>query len=257
MERYCAQISLTSISFLSSGDPRLHKVAFEKVEKDLENHGSIFAETAVYAKMMLLHKHFTERLTEKPTQPRLNNSDSNPEIITAVQLFSSKEENPIVILPFAGWIVQAMISWSKNSSEMILDRVYTHPLEKKEIDRTLNGQNCDPEKTTVEIYLHETLLTPKSQFTFGLDTFPSTLIIPATGGIAMSIQCQRPEEETLNFAYTCVPRKFSVGQLTCAAMTNNSMLEIQTPSRVERSIGEAEEKEVKDQKPDFWVKIRY
>jgi len=28
-------------------------------------------------------------------------------------------------------------------------------------------------------------------------------------------------------------------------------------SRVERSIGEAEEKEVNDKKPDFWVKIRY
>jgi len=234
VERYCSQISLTSISFLSSGDSRLHKVAFERVEKDLQNHGSIFAETAVYAKMMLLHKHFTERLNEKPSQPRLNSSESKPEIITAVQLFSSKEENPIVILPFSGWIVQALISWSKNSSEMIFERVYTHPLEKKEIDRTLNGQNCDPENSTVEIYLHETLLTPKSQFSFELASFPSTLIIPATGGIAMSIHCQKLDEgaNALNFAYTCVPRKFTVGQLTCAAMANDtSMLQLRTTSR--------------------------
>jgi hypothetical protein len=115
----------------------------------------------------------------------------------------------------------------------------------------LDGQDCDHSQTAVEVYLHETLLTPKSKFSFDLNDFPSTLIIPATGGIAMSVFCHKngSEDESLNFAYTCVPKKYTVGQLTCASVVaNDTSSEVRSQVRVERSIG--------DEKPDYWEKIR-
>ena len=240
MERYCAQISLTSISYLSSGDPRLYKLAFDRVERGQENYGSVFSEAAVYAKMMLLHKEFTDRLNPKPTQLQFNISSPEPETITAVQMFNSKKESSVMTLPLSGWTIQALIKCGQDISSMTLERIYTHPLEKNEIDRALKDQSCDPNSTTVQIYLHETLLTPKSEFTFGLENFPKTIIIPATGGIAMSINCPREhtKDGALNFAYTCVPKKYTVGQLTCAVRANDTMLENQDPPRVQRSVGD-------------------
>ena len=252
VDRYCSQVSLTSLSFLSSGDPKLHKFAFESVSSlDEENYGSIFAETAVYSKMMLLHKHFTESIYSRPKQQIANVSIEEFNTTAAVQLYNSRKDNSVATLPFSGWIVQALIEWNKDGSQMSIDRVYTHPLERKEIERTLDGQDCDHDQTAVEVYLHETLLTPKSKFSFDLNDFPSTLIIPATGGIAMSVFCHKngSEDESLNFAYTCVPKKYTVGQLTCASVVaNDTSSEVRSQVRVERSVGDA--------KPDYWEKIR-
>jgi hypothetical protein len=213
-------------------------MAFDRVEKGQQNYGSIFSEAAVYAKMMLLHKEFTERLNPKPTQLLSNHSSPEPETILAVQMFNSKNERSVLTLPLSGWILQALIKCGQDISSMTFEYIYTHPLEKKEIDRALKDLSCDPKDTSIEIYLHETILTPKSEFNFKLAHFPKTLIIPATGGIAMSINCPREhfKDGALNLAYTCVPKKYTVGQLTCVVRANDTFLENPETARVQRSI---------------------
>lgn len=132
--------------------------------------------------------------------------------------------NPIKTVPYTGWTVQALVSWSEEGNRMTLDRVYTHPLDKKEIDRALKGKNCEQCSTSLDIYLHDTLLTPQLKFSYTLDRFPDTMIIPASGGIAMAVDCQPadPAEAALNLVYTCMPKKYTVGKLTCAVMANTT-----------------------------------
>ena len=181
----------------------------------------MFVETAAYSKMMTLHKSFTESIYLRPSHQNVDISERR--ITAAVQLFNAVIGNPIKTLPYTGWTVQALIVWSEEGSVMTLDRVFTHPLDKKEIDRALKGKQCEPSLTSIEIYLHDTLLTPKSRFSYTLDQFPDTIIIPASGGIAMSVDCQSNLDEiALNFAFTCVPKKYTVGQLTCAMMSNST-----------------------------------
>ena len=248
LERYCSEISLTSISFLSSGSQELYRVAFDRVvEGDQDLFGSVFAEAAAYSKMMLLHKSFTESIYTRPNQP--DAAAEEQKVTTAVHLFSPTENSPVKTLPFSGWVVQALVTWNKDGSGMELERVYTHPLEKQEIVRALKGRKCDQDETSVEIFLHETVLTPKSQFAFPLSSFPKTLIIPATGGIAMKVDCMS-DDEPLSLAYTCVPKKFTVGQLTCSVMTNF------TKDDPEVEPGHRSQRSVEPDQPDYWANIR-
>jgi hypothetical protein len=69
------------------------------------------------------------------------------------------------MLPVQGWIVQALATWNVDGSDMSVDRVYTHPLDKKEIDRALDSHGCDPELTTLDIFLHQ--VTDSINLSFG------------------------------------------------------------------------------------------
>ncbi len=65
--------------------PELYHAAMDRVSKpDPENYGSLFAEAAVYSKMMLLHKRFTESIYSRPSQK--NAAVSDRRLTTAVQV---------------------------------------------------------------------------------------------------------------------------------------------------------------------------
>jgi hypothetical protein len=74
--------------------PYVTKIESFSAETDFlqfpEISGSVFAEAAVYAKMQLLHKEFTETIYSRPI--RQNVAASGLRITTAVQLFSPKNQ---------------------------------------------------------------------------------------------------------------------------------------------------------------------
>ncbi len=66
--------------------------------------------------------------------------------------------------------------------------------------------------------------------------------------MAMYVRCHKngPENNYLNFAYTCLPKKDTVGQLTCAVVTKDTSLDNQSQVRAKRSLRLA----------DYWKNIR-
>ena len=57
----------------------------------------------------------------------------------------------------------------------------------------------------------------------GVDEFPEkALILPATGGISLELDCVRKENITKSYKnlYTCVPKQYDVGNLTCMSFRN-------------------------------------
>jgi len=99
-----------------------------------------------------------------------------------IDLFSFRNE--IEVLPFNGWLTEAIINISKESIN--LTRIFTHPLLRREIKHTLVKSQCDTSASTVEIFLRETVLTPRSHLKYEIKAFPESLIVPASGSFELS-----------------------------------------------------------------------
>ena len=130
-------------------------------------------------------------------------SDSS---VTAAELSFKPENSDVQIVPDLGcWMIQGFVSM-KGSRHPSYQPLYTHPMDKLELLKASNLLEDDKKikkcnNLNLTIWSHETLLTPETIFYYqSLNDFPKrALILPATGGVSLKLDCSTEEQIVSNF----------------------------------------------------------
>ena len=73
-----------------------------------------------------------------------------------------------------------------------------------------------------------------------IEQFPEkALVLPATGGVSLEISCDNGNNQTRakKSIYTCVPKQYDVGNLTCMTFADSSPYQYTPTQRRRRGVG--------------------
>ena len=170
--------------------------------------------------------------------------DSGSATILASLIYKPDREDTKVIPDLGSWMIQGFITVYDNLFSTY-EPLYNHPMERTELVKAIsyNHQKEDQKgcvKPNITIWSHRTIFTPETIFNFeGIEQFPEkALVLPATGGVSLEISCDNGKNQTRakKSIYTCVPRQYDVGNLTCMTFGDSSPYQY-TPQRRKRGVG--------------------
>ncbi len=173
------------------------------------------------------------------------------------------------VLPFRNWIVSEVVHFNPTAASanhhhrIALRTVYSHPLERSEVEKVIKAATPQCEESRdggglqVSIWVHPSIILPEARLTYDYQTTNflasnQPLVIPASEGLSMSLECSPPtaasnSTETISSPTTesevvtafCVPRKFNQGNFTCelslAASTASAVTSVSSRDRSHKS----------------------
>ena len=167
--------------------------------------------------------------------------------VTAVTLSYKPRKEEVRIIPGLGsWFIKGFVIM-RGDNQPTYQHLYTHPMDKSELTRAIDSFKEDKRikqcsNVNISIWSHATLFTPETVFKFqNLDEFPQkALILPATGGVSLRIDCQKENDESEMYSsyYGCVPKQYDVGNLTCTSIRGKFLDDSNlSQARIKRSLG--------------------
>ena len=229
---FCTKTSLTTLTFMAS-DASMESL--ELLRRSMEHKtgsASVYLEALAYSTMYQLHKSFTMAiLKQQDLNQVLRKSESSrrqqPPIVASLTFHG--QYPAMVPLPMQHWMVANLIYTNNNSVEA----VSTHPLRRTELENVMHGsslaeaaEECPQPK--VKFWLHPSVILPRVSMEFNdLGEVPEVMILPATRGISVSLECSLEAAVTVY----CVPSKFNHGYLTCRMAPSSSVLESRRSKR--------------------------
>ena len=258
VEQFFKLVDLTTISYLERSSIHEFQVTLNKSDSESKQipkleisdcremafkhlqgskQGSFYLEILAYETICKLYKLFykSSQITHNARnifkslkdelQTTLYSSSSS---VTAAQLSFVPENDGVRIIPDLGcWMIQGFVT-IKRKTQIGYQPLYTHPMEKSELIKALNSLKEDRRinhcnDTNITIWSHSTFFAPETVFNYrNIDKFPRrALILPAIGGVSLKLDCTTSENETELYSnyYTCVPKQYDVGNLTCTSIS--------------------------------------
>ena len=200
--------------------------------------GSIYSEVLAYETICKIYKAFykssltthTSRNTLASLKNEFRSTPGTCSISTAAKLTYKPNSDEVQIVPDLGiWMIQGFVR-VHDGLRTSYDPLYTHPMERSELAKVLNtfpqrneDKGCN--EIDISVWSHSTAFTPDTIFNFSnIEQFPKkALVLPATGGISLTVGCIKRiknETKTYNSVYTCVPKQYDVGNLSCITLKN-------------------------------------
>ena len=170
--------------------------------------------------------------------------DSGSATILASLIYKPEREDTKVVPDLGSWMIQGFITVYDNLLSTY-QPLYNHPMERTELVKAISYKHQKEDqkgcvKPNITIWSHPTIFTPETIFNFeGIEQFPEkALVLPATGGVSLEISCDNGNNQTLakKIIYTCVPKQYDVGNLTCMTFADSSAYQY-SPQRRRRGVG--------------------
>lgn len=222
VSKFCEQVSLTTLAYLSDGDSpwdrQLRKNALKSNRDELL--GLVrFYEALSYETVMLLHRVHTKALVrnavreiefmseEGPFDDQLHTKSSG---LLASHVY--KHSTTIEMVPRTRWIMEHWLKVNQSTSSeqhVSISQIPTQSLLRAELDRIQNLNQCQ-NLLTIQINVEPSILIPTGRISLDYSQMPSILIVPSLGELRVDYTCEKS-----SFSYQCLPSRFDSGNLTC------------------------------------------